>query len=186
MPDPKRSALMSRIRGKDTKAEVVLRKALWATGLRYRLHARSPSGRPDIVFPGARVAVFVDGCFWHGCPQHYVRPRSRDEFWSEKLRQNVERDGRQTSELEGVGWSVVRVWEHEVFTDLTGVVGRVEGAVRGERTSHDERYQVIRVEPVDEAGDRERRFLRELRHPERQMVVEQERTTRKWKVPRPS
>jgi len=115
-----------------------------------------------------------------------VRPRSRGGFWAEKLRQNVERDRRQTSEIEATGWAVVRIWEHEVFTDLTGVVGRVERAVREEqRVSPGDRYQVIRVEPVDEAGDRERRFMRELRHPERQGVVEQARTTKKWKVPRP-
>ena len=78
------------------------------------MHAATPAGRPDIVFPGARVAVFIDGCFWHGCPDHYVRPRSSEEFWSKKLAENCRRDSVQTKRLEDIGWRVCRVWEHEV------------------------------------------------------------------------
>ncbi len=67
---PSRSALMKRIKGKDTKPEKILRRALWASGIRYRLKGKLPSGRPDLLFPGKSVVVFIDGCFWHGCPDH--------------------------------------------------------------------------------------------------------------------
>lgn len=87
-------------RSQHTRPEVLLRQALWRAGLRYRLHTRTPVGRPDIVFPRQKVAIFIDGCFWHGCPEHYVRPRSRPEFWAAKLLTNFERDHRQTRELE--------------------------------------------------------------------------------------
>src|SRR5215211_8176900 len=108
---------MARVKGKNTSPERILRSALWRNGLRYRLDYKVPAGRPDIVFPGPKVAVFVDGCFWHGCPAHYSRPRSQQEFWSEKLAANVERDRRQTLELESRGWRVVRVWEHEISSE---------------------------------------------------------------------
>ena len=126
-PDPKRSALMSRIRGSDTTPELLLRQRLWSDGLRYRLKYKVPAGRPDLVFPGARVVVFMDGCFWHGCPDHYVRPSSRSTFWAQKLAENVERDQRQTRELEAAGWRVIRIWEHE---DATAGADRIEAAVR--------------------------------------------------------
>src|SRR5262245_58666688 len=79
-----RSRCMSHIKGKDTKPELLLRKALWRLGLRYRLHAKIP-GRPDVVFPKAKVAVFIDGCQWHCCPIHFVRPKSNQEFWDRKF-----------------------------------------------------------------------------------------------------
>ncbi|RKI15392.1 very short patch repair endonuclease [Corallococcus sp. AB030] len=126
-----RSEQMARIRGTNTSPELTLRRALWARGLRYRLHERTPAGRPDVVFSASRVAVFIDGCFWHGCPLHYARPRSREEFWSAKLVENVERDARQAVLLEAAGWQVVRLWEHEIITELESAVERVERAVRG-------------------------------------------------------
>jgi DNA mismatch endonuclease, patch repair protein len=106
-----------------------MRKALWAAGLRYRLHLRTPYGRPDIVFPYKKVAVFIDGCFWHGCPLHYVRPRSQEEFWATKLRQNIQRDRRQTGDLESAGWRVVRIWEHELADDIGAAVLVVRSAL---------------------------------------------------------
>src|SRR3712207_3574763 len=113
---------MARVKGTNTSPERMLRSALWRDGLRYRLHHKVPAGRPDIAFPGLKVAVFVDGCFWHGCPAHYSRPRSREEFWARKLAANTERDSRLTRELESSGWIVVRVWEHEILSDLEEVV----------------------------------------------------------------
>ncbi len=115
---------MSRIRGKNTKPELLLRKALWRKGARYRLHYKIP-GRPDIVFVGKRIAVFVDGCFWHGCPEHGVSPKTNAAFWRKKIRGNVERDRRITEELRRDGWTVLRFWEHEVRDDLEGVVSKV-------------------------------------------------------------
>ena len=86
-----RSERMSRVRGSDTKPEIIFRKALWREGLRYRLRYKL-FGRPDIVFPGPKVAVFIDGCFWHGCPEHYRPPKTRTEWWDNKIAGNKKRD----------------------------------------------------------------------------------------------
>ena len=104
---------MSSIRGRDTRPEVRLRKALWALGLRYRLRSKLP-GRPDLVFVADHVAVFVDGCFWHQCPKHAVWPKNNSSFWRRKLEANVKRDRRNNRELKLQGWKVIRIWEHEV------------------------------------------------------------------------
>lgn len=122
---------MARVRSKDTAPELALRRALWQCGLRYRLRP-ALVGTPDLCFIAARVAVFVDGCFWHGCPQHYSAPVRNAEFWSRKVARNVERDRRTQSALEADGWTVLRIWEHEVTTDLPTVVARI-GAVLAER-----------------------------------------------------
>lgn len=129
MTPAQRSRCMSRIRGKNTKPELALRKALWAKGLRYRIHYNLP-GRPDIVFPGKRVAVFVDGCFWHGCPEHGVHPKTNASFWKQKIAGNIERDSRVTSELKSLGWVVLRFWEHEVNDNIDRVVVRILTATR--------------------------------------------------------
>ncbi|MCB9789036.1 MAG: very short patch repair endonuclease [Deltaproteobacteria bacterium] len=179
-----RSEQMSRIRGKDTTPERRLRSALWAAGLRYRLHARTPIGRPDVVFAGRRVAVFIDGCFWHGCPYHYVRPRSRAGFWAAKLASNVARDRRQTLALEELGWSVVRVWEHEVRDDLPVAVARVQAAVDG-CPGVREAWRVVRVEVVDIGTDQERRYLEALRDAAMTRTEEGRRITEKRRLPQP-
>jgi DNA mismatch endonuclease, patch repair protein len=103
-------------RGRDTAPELALRRALYARGLRYRLHRRPVRGlrcTPDIVFVGARVAVFVDGCFWHRCPVHGTDPKANGDWWARKLDANVARDRRNDQALRAHGWSVIRVWEHE-------------------------------------------------------------------------
>lgn len=102
---------------RDTQPELALRSALHRAGLRYRVDYRVGEGRsaprPDIAFPRLRIAVFVDGCFWHQCPEHGVMPKSNRAFWEPKLQANVERDARQTQHLEDAGWIVIRIWEHE-------------------------------------------------------------------------
>lgn len=111
-----RSALMSRIRGKNTKPEMAVRRKLHAMGYRYRLHVHSLPGTPDLVFPGRRKIIFVHGCFWHrhqGC-QYAAVPKTRPEFWQEKFRQNVERDKKAIDELNAGDWDVLIVWECEV------------------------------------------------------------------------
>ena len=120
---------MSRIRGRDTKPELMLRRALWRAGLRYRLHSRLP-GRPDIVFPARRVVVFVDGCFWHQCPQHATLPRKNREFWQAKLGGNRRRDAEINARLSAEGWTVLRVWEHEIREDVAPVAGRIARMLR--------------------------------------------------------
>ncbi|WP_311721305.1 very short patch repair endonuclease [Sphingomonas sp. BK345] len=108
----RRSHNMSRIRSRDTKPELLLRRALHARGLRYRLHVRDLPGRPDLVFPGKRAVIFVNGCFWHGhdCPLFRV-PATRSEFWIEKIRANVARDQSAGAALEELGWRQLVVWE---------------------------------------------------------------------------
>lgn len=103
---------MSRIRGRNTKPELLLRKILHGAGFRYRLHARELPGRPDMIFPRFKAAVFVHGCFWHGhdCPM-FKLPATRQEFWSAKIGGNRLRDQRKAAELEAAGWRILTVWE---------------------------------------------------------------------------
>lgn len=103
---------MSRIRAKDTKPELVLRRGLHAAGLRFRLHARDLPGRPDMVFPRYRAALLVHGCFWHGhgCPL-FRMPATRPEFWAAKISKNRERDQRAMEDLLASGWRTLTVWE---------------------------------------------------------------------------
>ena len=108
-----RSRMMSGIRGKNTKPEILVRKALTAKGYRYRLHRKDLPGAPDIVMPGRHIAIFVHGCFWHkhdGC-RFAKMPSTRPEFWAEKLGANVTRDHKAISILVGQEWRVLQVWE---------------------------------------------------------------------------
>ena len=107
-----RSAVMSRIRSRNTKPEMAVRRTLHTAGLRYRLHRKDLPGRPDLVFPSRRIALFVHGCFWHqhGCSLSHA-PASRLEYWGPKLRRNKERDIENTIALEAAGWTVMHVWE---------------------------------------------------------------------------
>lgn len=107
-----RSAQMSRIRGSNTKLEVLVRKGLHARGFRYRLGGAGLPGRPDIVLPKYRTVVFVHGCFWHGhdCP-FYRLPKTRPEFWQAKIDSNRLRDERVKAQLAEMGWNIVEVWE---------------------------------------------------------------------------
>lgn len=143
-----RSEQMARIRSTNTRPECALRRALWVRGLRYRLNVRTPFGSPDLTFRSNRVVVFVDGCFWHGCPQHYLRPKTRADYWSEKLRTNVLRDQRQTTGFESQGWRVVRLWEHEIAEDLQSAANKVLRALRGARWRRLPYWRAIRVRPV--------------------------------------
>ena len=109
---------MSRTAQRDNQQEVALRSALHARGLRFRIHAKvlEPSRRTvDITFPKSRVAVFVDGCFWHSCPVHGTSPKNNAAWWRAKIDANVARDRDTDRRLRDAGWSVVRVWEHEVL-----------------------------------------------------------------------
>ncbi|PTM40610.1 very short patch repair endonuclease [Bosea sp. 124] len=107
-----RSRMMSGIRGRDTKPEMILRKGLHAAGFRFRLHDRALPGRPDMVFPRRRAVLFAHGCFWHGHDCHLFRwPASRDEFWRTKIRRNQEVDERATEHLGAAGWRHGVVWE---------------------------------------------------------------------------
>ena len=134
MTAAQRSRCMSRIRGSDTKPEMIVRRALWRRGLRFRTKTRLP-GRPDIVFPTERIAVFVDGCFWHCCPQHQVQPSTNAVFWQNKLSGNVERDRRTKRLLAAEGWIVLRFWEHDVDLRVETVVRRIHRRVLKRRAT---------------------------------------------------
>lgn len=177
-----RSEQMQRIKGSNTEPEILLRRALWHRGLRYRVGGKTPAGRPDIVFASHKIAIFIDGCFWHGCPEHYVRPRSKVAFWAKKLEENTARDSRQVFELESKGWKVIRVWEHDVFERLDEVTDTIVAEIAdGENFPASPSWRVWRVEPLDETGALERRHLRELRALVADRYVDQKRHTRKWK-----
>ena len=124
MTPEQRRKCMSNIKGRDTGPEVSLRSALWAAGLRYRLRQNLP-GKPDITFGVSRLAVFVDGCFWHGCPLHATKPKARRKFWRDKLRGNRIRDRKVNVQLRKIGWDVYRVWEHEVARNSALAVQKI-------------------------------------------------------------
>jgi DNA mismatch endonuclease (patch repair protein) len=121
-----RSRTMRAVRGRNTAPELALRRALWAAGLRgYRIAPKAVPGAPDVAYPGLKFAVFIDGCFWHGCPQHCRRPSSNTEYWHKKLDRNIERDQRTTAGLEAGGWVVLRLWEHEVTGSVDAAVTKI-------------------------------------------------------------
>ena len=137
-PAPSSEAVSSVMRGNrktDSRPEAALRRELYARGLRYRKNPpiRTSVGvvRPDLTFPGQKVAVFVDGCFWHSCPLHGNVPGTNRDYWATKLNRNRERDHIVTAAMAADGWTVVRVWEHEPLTDAAKTV---ETAVRHETT----------------------------------------------------
>jgi DNA mismatch endonuclease, patch repair protein len=128
--DEATSLRMARQRRRDTDAELTIRRILHARGLRYRVDAALPGlprRRADLTFPRQRVAVFIDGCFWHGCPEHKTAPKNNASWWAVKLARNVERDCQTDAHLAKIGWRVVRIWEHE---DPEFAADRVEAAVR--------------------------------------------------------
>ena len=111
--DENTSRRMRSVRTSGSDVELRLRRELYRRGLRYRVNLQGLPGTPDVAFTRAKVAVFVDGCFWHGCPQHYVRPRANADFWKSKVQRNVERDKETDRVLHDDGWKVIRIWEHE-------------------------------------------------------------------------
>ncbi len=127
-----RSALMSRVRTRDTAPELALRRALWAVGIRgWRLHPKKVPGKPDLVWQGRRVAIFVDGAFWHGHPDYYWGQSG--PFWDAKIARNRARDEQVTAKLAAAGWTVLRIWDFEVARDLDACVDRVKKALQSRR-----------------------------------------------------
>lgn len=126
-----RSYNMSRIRGRNTKPEVLMRRLLWQSGVRgFRLHAKVP-GKPDIYFPKKKIAVFIDGCFWHGCPVCRLTPATNAAFWKEKILRNKARDAVVNVLLKKEGIRVVRVWEHQIRRKPGKPVQRIAGMLKG-------------------------------------------------------
>jgi DNA mismatch endonuclease, patch repair protein len=113
---------------RDTRPELRLRSALFGLGLRFRVDRRPVPGircRADIVFPRRRVAVFLDGCYWHGCPSHYVAPATNAGYWAAKVAGNQRRDTVTGAALVEAGWRVVRVWEHEATADVAATIAEL-------------------------------------------------------------
>jgi len=126
---------MKSVGKRDTAAEMEVRRRVHAKGLRYRVDfpvSKRPRRTADLAFTGARVAVFIDGCFWHGCPKHGTLAKSNATFWREKIETNQKRDADTNERLEAAGWRVIRLWEHE---DPERAADRIAQAVR-ERSAH--------------------------------------------------
>jgi len=125
-----RSHTMTRIRKADTKPELIVRRLVFARGLRYRKYSASLPGKPDLTFARAKVAVFVDGDFWHGWRFNEWEHKLSSDYWKKKIRRNMERDVSNQALLERGGWTVIRVWEHEIEENADACVDRIEAAVR--------------------------------------------------------
>lgn len=177
---PSRSQQMARIKSRNTQPEVVLRTALRGAGIPLRRQVITRAGRADLVAGlEPRAIIFIDGCFWHGCPVHYVPPRSQVAFWARKLVGNVARDCRQTVELEAAGFRVLRFWEHEIFDSLAQVIERVKAALRERRPARRRAWRVWRIEWLDPGRELERRWMCDLRRPDLVMFEERRRRTTK-------
>ena len=127
--DEKRSRVMRAVKGRDTGPELIVRRALWSAGLRYRLYDKNLPGRPDIVFPSRKLVIFVNGCFWHGhagCPRSRI-PKTRTEYWTQKIEGNKRRDIAARRNLKALGWKALTIWECEIKQQekLTRLVARV-------------------------------------------------------------
>jgi DNA mismatch endonuclease (patch repair protein) len=123
-----RSRLMARVRVRDTAPELLLRRALWAAGVRgWRLHVKTLPGKPDVAFIGRKLAVFVDGAFWHGHSDYYHGQSG--PFWDAKIASNRERDARVNAQLADLGWEVLRLWDFEVEKDAASCASRVAASL---------------------------------------------------------
>src|ERR1700753_3507433 len=127
----KRSAVMARVKGKDTRPELIVRRLLWRLGARYRLHRPDLPGKPDIVLPGRRLAIFVHGCFWHGhdCPRGARVPKQNRPYWEAKIGRNRSRDPASGEALAAGGWRAVTLWECELKDD-SALKARLEDLLR--------------------------------------------------------
>lgn len=110
-----RSKVMASIKGKNTKPELLIRKILWAKGKRYRIHDRTVTGTPDISNKTKKIAIFIDGCFWHGCSRCYIQPKSNVEYWKKKIIKNNQRRQYIRKKLALDGWHILEFWEHEII-----------------------------------------------------------------------
>jgi DNA mismatch endonuclease (patch repair protein) len=127
---------MAKVRRKSTGAEVAMRRELYRRGLRYRVDfevLKKPRRVADVAFPGRRIAVFVDGCFWHGCPEHATWPKQNAEFWRQKIEANRLRDADTNSRLLDYGWTVLRFWEHQSPIDVAETISQTFTEARAKR-----------------------------------------------------
>jgi len=122
----KRSEIMSKVKSKDSKIEVNFRKAIWKAGFRYRKNSTKYFGKPDMVLPKYKTAIFIDSCFWHGCKRHCRLPAARKKYWTTKIERNKERDKEVNRYYKKIGWKVIRVWEHEIKKKTDAVIRKIK------------------------------------------------------------
>ena len=126
---------MSQIKSKNTAIEVEFRKKIWENDIKgYRLHFKQIPGSPDLYFPKKKLAVFIDGCFWHKCQKCYRESKSRKEYWDKKILDNVSRDVRNNEQLDKIGLKVLRFWEHEIKKDFQNCLTRLNEAIHEKQT----------------------------------------------------
>lgn len=133
---PEASHRMAKVRQKGTNAEIALRREMFRIGLRYRVDyevLKKPRRIADIVFPGRRIAIFVDGCFWHGCPEHATWPKQNAEFWRQKIEANRQRDADTNERLQSLGWTVLRFWSHQSPTEAARAVAHMVAMIDSKR-----------------------------------------------------
>jgi len=121
VPNSKRSEIMRRVKNKDTKIEREVRLKLWHSGIRYVKHPKGCYGNPDLVVRGQKIVIFIDSCFWHGCPTHLRMPHTNQDYWRKKIERNIKRDRTVDDYYSSVEWKVMRIWEHDVH-DLTAII----------------------------------------------------------------
>lgn len=121
----KRSEIMSKVKSKDSKIEVDFRKAIWKEGFRYRKNPTNYFGKPDIVLPKYKTAIFIDSCFWHGCKKHCRLPTARKKYWAAKIQRNKERDKEVNRHYKKIHWKTIRVWEHEIAKNHKMILNKV-------------------------------------------------------------
>lgn len=149
MTSDERSRLMSRIRGKDTKPELLIRKGLFSRGYRYRLHRADLPGKPDLVLPLYNAVIFVNGCFWHGHNCHLFKlPKTNTEFWATKIKANCRRDEKNRLKLIAAGWRVIEVWECSLRGKHRMELEQVIGAISDWLTSNNSYRSVHSLEPL--------------------------------------
>ena len=125
------SRIMSSIKDRNTKPELAIRKVMWNNGIKgYRLHWKKVPGKPDIAFPSKKVAIFVNGCYWHKCPNcNPSTPKSNVEFWNNKFQKNVERDKRKVQQLKQLDWKVLILWECQIIKNMDICVDKIKSYV---------------------------------------------------------
>jgi DNA mismatch endonuclease (patch repair protein) len=131
-----RSRMMSKVKSRNSKIELGLRKVLWRKGLRYRTNVSKLVGKPDLANVKRGFVIFVDSCFWHGCPKHFSIPVSRRKFWRKKLERNKSRDIEVSNYYHSQGWRIFRIWEHQIDKDVDSVCDWILSALRTQTRSH--------------------------------------------------
>lgn len=128
----KRSDIMSKVRSKDSKIEIIFRKALWKEGFRYRKNCKNYFGKPDLVLKKFKTVIFIDSCFWHGCKKHGSLPRTNKKFWLNKITANINRDKIVTKHYKKNEWKIIRIWEHEIIKNFEETLKKCNQLIKNE------------------------------------------------------